>query len=238
MITIEQVSVSEQRAKDAEKERSAAADALQESPYSELAAVTLAEKAKVAAQLGASARELREEYDRQVVAERASADRGVLEKAAETQIATAARELEAARLALAKRAETAQKALVDLMDQALAYNRLVASHAEVFAEQGLTFRPGEQKQTAGGQNVEGDFVAIKGRHYALADAGGVAVWVLHRVGAARLPDLHPVAGALQFFPGCQCIEAQADSLFDGLSRPKKLDYGPTGWFSSLNLRAS
>jgi hypothetical protein len=232
MITIEQVTGVEAQAAEAEQQRGAAERALTAAPYSELAALNLTEASKKAAQLSASARELRQAYEEQVAEERAAADHESLEKAAAPLIEAARKELEAARKRLVARVDAAQKVIVELMDEAAAYNQVVAAHADALDAAGLGLKAGWQTQTGGHQRVTGPVVRIKGREYEQADPGLVVVWTTHRVGAARLPDMHPVAGALGFFAGCQAIEAQAATLFAGLATPKKVQYEPIRWLNA------
>lgn len=223
MITIDQVTVAEKQAEEATQERGAAERKLSENPYSELAALNLTEASKRAAQLGASARELRKAYEDQVEAERAAADRETLEKAAAVDIAAAGKAVESARKALVERIEDAQRALTALMDGAFTYSKVVGDHAAALEAKGLNLAGGHTVHTGGGNNLTGPILRIKGKNYVHVDAGGLAVWVTHRVGAARLPELHPAAGALQFFPGVQAVQQGAE-VFGQVAQPKKLAY--------------
>lgn len=217
MITIEQVTAEEDRAEAAGRERTEAERKLSESPYSELAALTLTEKSKSAAQLAASARELRQAYTQQMDAERAAADRGALEKDAAKQIGQAGKELDAAKGKVAAAAESAQAALVGLLDATAAYNAVVATHAAGLAAAGLDLEGG---QTGGGKRTYGPAVRVRGMWSMTADPDGVAAWVLHRVARARLPRINRLTGLLDF--SRLAMDGRPDGLCSGVSAPAKL----------------
>lgn len=224
-IKLEQVEAAEARAEEALAARAKAQGALDASPYSELRALELGQASSAAAQLAASARELREAYERQVVAERAATDRKTLEKAAAAEIEAASADVEAARLEILAKAEAAQVAVYELLDVALAYNGRVRSHAATLAAAGLGFK-GTRAETGGDETMQGALVRIKGRDYPETDVGSVAIWVTHRVGEARLPDILPIAGALKFFPGVYAVEEMARELLPELSAPKRVGWAP------------
>lgn len=222
-IKLEQVEAAETRAEAAASAREKAQAALEASPYSELRALELGQASSAAAQLAASARELREAYERQVIAERAATDRKTLEKAAAAEIEAAATDVEAARLEILSKAEVAQAAVYELLDAAMSYNARVRSHAGTLAGAGLGFK-GKRAETGGDETMQGALVRIRGRDYPEADAGGVAIWVTHRVGEARLPDILPIASALKYFPGVYAVEQMAGELLPELSAPKRVEW--------------
>lgn len=227
MITLEQVTAEEARAKAASQERAEAERKLSESPYSEQAALNLTEASKRAAQISASAREMRQAYDAQTTPAQAEAERRRMEKAAAAEIGAAGKELEERRKAMEKAAEVAQKALVELLDAAFAYNGAVGTHAKVLTAKGLGVSLlGPRPSTGGGQGLGGPVVVLDREQWTQVDAGAVAVWVVHRVGAARLPSMHPVSAHLRFFDGCAGVAARERQLFARLSKPKKIEYAP------------
>lgn len=227
MITENQIVTAETAAADAEKVRTAAQDALVQSPYSTVAAVALTEALQDEARKAANARDLRAAFVAQKAAERAAADRGTLEKQAAPLIAAAGKELESTRKALAKRAEEAQHVLADLMDSAVAYSTAVAAHSAALAAAGLDLAAGSE--TGAGSTLTGPVVLVKGRRYRQADPGGVAVWMAHRVGESRLSSTHPMVAALRFLPGRGAVQEQAEALFAGLPQPEKVEHPPVKW---------
>jgi hypothetical protein len=203
-----QVTAAEAEAAAAVRARDDAEVALTAAPYSDVAAAALTAAVQEAARKAANARELREAWEQQLAAARSAASRGELEKAAGKQITQAGREVEAAGEKVSAAATAAQAALVHLMEAAASYDGVVARHAGALAASGLDLGG----ETGGGRTLNGPAVRIRGRAYVGAEPGDVAVWVLHRVMAARLPRWNQLAGMLAFTPGRRRVECRTDGL--------------------------
>ncbi|USQ86977.1 hypothetical protein NFX46_26640 [Streptomyces phaeoluteigriseus] len=195
-ISDEQVAQAEARAAQQEQVRDDAARALEGNPLSELKALKHTEETRRAAQLRASARELRAAYDRQVEEEMRRVSRPELEKAAASEIRLAEQEMGARRKALTEAAVAAQAALVALVDAGVSYNEGLTAHVRVLAKAGLDFGGGDSGGTRSILNV--DRLKVKGQEYHPLDPGSAAVWVLRRVVEARLSRHHPMVPGLEW----------------------------------------
>jgi hypothetical protein len=217
-ITAEQVEQAEVRAAEKERERDAAARALEVSPYSELAALGLAEVSPVAAQLRASARELRAAFEEQVAAERAAADRGQLEKAAAVEIREAGRDLEERRQGLLEALAAAQGALVGLLAAGGAYNAAVEAQAKALEGVGLGFAGGE---SGGDRTVLNRYrVKVRGLVYEPVEPGLLAGWVLQRVAARFLGRFDHVAAQLEWVR--RTVENESAGLLADVPEPGRV----------------
>lgn len=214
-VTDEQVRQAEGKATKAEGDRDAAARELEASPYSEVASMKHAEASRLAAQLRASARELRETYERQVEEERRRTARPVLEKAAEAEIRAAGREMDGLRRALVETVVQAQVALVALADAGVAYNVALAGHVRALAEAGLDFSGGESGGERSLLNV--DRLKVKGQEYHPVDPGSVGAWALRRVAEARLSSYHHLVPGLEWL--WRAVNADSPDLADRVPLP-------------------
>ncbi|MEU1518301.1 hypothetical protein ABZ490_40190 [Streptomyces sp. NPDC005811] len=194
-VSEQQVVQAEARAREAAESREAAARRLEASPYSDVAALEHSEAARMAAQLQANAREMRETHAHQVEEERRRASRPELEKAAAAEIRAAGQEMDAARKALVKAAVEAQAALVVLADAGVSYNEGLARHVQVLSAAGLDFFG----ESGGERSVLGvDRLKVKGEEFHPVAPGSVAVWLVRRVVEARLSPLHHLVSALEW----------------------------------------
>jgi colicin import membrane protein len=207
-ITARQVEKAEERATEQERVRDEAAKTLENSPYSDVAAQTLAEASQVAAQLRANARELRQTFAEQVAADQSAASREEREKAAVKEIAAAGRELKAAAAAMEAAAVVAQDGLVGLMQSVESYDALLERHAGVLEAAGLDLGG----DTGGGHRLLDTMVRVGGASYVSAAPAAVLLWVAQRVAEARLPQLNPVRGALAGLAGHGAWERRDDRL--------------------------
>ncbi|MEU5097600.1 hypothetical protein [Streptomyces sp. NPDC020996] len=204
-VSEEQVRQAEVRAAEAEESRVQAARKLELSPYSDVAALEHGEASRLAAQLAANARELRQAFEEQVAEERRRSSRPELEKAA-------AGEIEAAGVALAERErgivealERAQEALVGVLAAGEAYNAVVQAQADALAGVGLDVRGGE---SGGDRTSLNRFrVKVKGRMFEELDAAALGAWVLWRVVEARAGRFHPLASGLEWTARAAALEA-------------------------------
>ncbi|MEU2584511.1 hypothetical protein ABZ612_16445 [Streptomyces avermitilis] len=199
-ITEEQVLQAEQRARGAEEERGAAVKELEANPYSDLASMKHSDAARLAAQLGQNARELRQAYAVQLEEERRRADRPALEKAAVAEIRAAGTDMAARWKAMVAAVEAAQAGLVALLDAGVAYNEAVEGHTDALGAAGLDFSGG----TSGGdRSVVGTArLKVKGQEFTPISLVETLNWVQHRVAVARLSDEHPLAASLSWQAGC------------------------------------
>jgi colicin import membrane protein len=214
-ITAEMVAAAEVEVTEAEQVRAVAEEALMESPNSTLKAQELASALRRVAQARTNARELREERERQVSAERAAATREELEKAAAKEITAAGRALKAVREELEAKAAEAQAGLVALMEAAEAHDRLVQHYAESLAAQGL----GVDGDSGGASGFEGWTVRARGAEYRTAGSGSVLACVAHRVAEARLEYPSVMVGLLEYNAGRVVPEEREDGLFGKLPAP-------------------
>lgn len=219
-ITAEMVAAAEAEVSEAERSRAVAEEALMGSPNSTLKAQELAAALKRVAQARANARELAEAYARQVAAEQAAASREELEKAAAKEIGAAGRALKAAREELEAAAEVAQRALVDLMRRAEAYDVVVDRHADVLAGRGLDLNG----ESGGGRPLSGPAVKVRGQVYQPAGSAAVLASVAYRVAEARLPYPNYLVGVLQYSVGRVVPEDRVDGLLAGLSAPERVEF--------------
>ncbi|AVH57777.1 MULTISPECIES: hypothetical protein [Streptomyces] len=219
-ITARQVEKAEERAAEQERQRDAAGERLTAAPYSEVAAQELTEASQLAAQLRASARELREKFEEQVAAERSAASREEREKAAAAEIAAAGRELKTATGKLEAAAVQAQDALVALMQEAEGYDALVERHAGVLEAAGL----GLDGETGGGHGLLDTTVRVRGVSYESLAPAGVLLWVARRVAEARLPQQNSTAAALTGLAGYGSWERRGDGLLACVPAVKAVKY--------------
>lgn len=219
-ITAEMVAAAEAEVAEAVRVRGEAEAALMEAPNSTLKAQELAGALKRVAQARANAKELAEERERQVAAERQAATREELEKAAGKEIAAAGKELKAARGRLEDAAEAAQRALVELMVQAEGYNEVVDRHAAVLSGCGLD----AAGATGAGATFAGWVVKVRGAEYETAASGAVLAQVAYRVAEARLPYPSYLTGLFQYNCGRLEPEHRGDGLLSGLSAPARAEY--------------
>lgn len=219
-ITARQVEKAEERAAEQEGVRDKAAKTLEASPYSEVAAHSLTEASQLAAQLGASARELREKFEQQAAAEQAAATREEREKAAAKEIAAAGREMKGAVGALEAAAVGAQDGLVALMEAAEAYDALVELHAGVLEAAGLDL----SGETGGGHRLLDTAVRVRGASYESTSPAAVLLWVARRVAEARLPQLNPTRGSLAALAGHGAWERRGDGLLGGVPAVKAVKH--------------
>ncbi|MET8098128.1 hypothetical protein ABZV29_16860 [Streptomyces sp. NPDC005236] len=217
-ITARQVEKAEARAAEQEQAREAAAAVLDASPYSEFAAQELTEASRMAAQLRANARELRQKFDEQTATEQAAATREEREKVAAREITAAGRELKGAGAALEAAAATAQDGLVALMVAAEAYDALVDRHAGVLEAAGL----GLDGETGGGHGLLNTTVRVRGSAYESLAPAGAMLWVADRVARARLPHMSPVRASLAGLLGYRAWEQRGDDLMSGVPKLKSV----------------
>jgi colicin import membrane protein len=219
-ITAEMVAAAEVEVTEAERARTEAEAALMESPTSTVKATELTSALRRVAQARANAAELRQAHAAQVAAERAAASREELEKAASKDIAAAGKDLKAARGQLEEAAEVAQRALVDLMRQAEAYDALVERHADVLAGRGLDL----DGESGGGRSFSGATVKARGQLFQSAGSGSALAHVAYRVAEARLPYPSTMVGLLQYNCGRLVPEDRADGLLGGLPVPERVEF--------------
>ncbi|MFE5218405.1 MULTISPECIES: hypothetical protein [unclassified Streptomyces] len=217
-ITAADVEQAESQAAAAERERVALELELKAKPFSEITGRKLTDASMQAAQLAARATTLREQHEREVAAKRES--REELEKAAAKDVVAAGKDLKAARGRLEDAAEAAQRALVELMRQAEAYDVVVGQHADVLVGRGLDLGG----ESGGGRSFDGASVKVRGTVYESAGAGAVLVHVAHRVAEARLPYPNHMVGILEYNCGRLVPEERGDGLLSGLSRVEPVVY--------------
>lgn len=219
-ITEQQVGQAEAKAAEKERERDEVAKQLEQSPYSEVAARTLAEASPLAAQLRASAREMRVAYEAQVAAEQAAADRGQLEKAAAREIRAAEQAVKASSNALAEAAVEAQKALVRLVEATAGHREVIAAHADALAGKGLDLSgegPGGQRTV-----LDEPKLRVGGAVYEQVDPGAVAAWLLRRVAEARLSHQHYLVGVLM--GAAVTVEQRAAEVVAAVPEPDRVEW--------------
>ncbi|MEU0428516.1 hypothetical protein ABZ235_33930 [Streptomyces canus] len=217
LITDEQVQKAEQMAAQQEEVRDQAAKALEREPLSELKAMKHTEETRRAAQLRASARELRQAYEKQVEEERRRADRPVLEKAAAGEIRAAGADIAARWKAVVAAVEAAQAGLVALLDAGVAYNDAIEGHAETLAAAGLDFGGGA---SGGERSVIGTArLKVKGQEFTPLSLVETLSWVQHRVALARLSGEHPLALSRSW--QADCFEREHSELAAVPSPPAK-----------------
>ncbi|SMF64575.1 hypothetical protein [Streptomyces sp. Amel2xC10] len=215
IISDEQVAQAEALAAQQEQVRDDAGRALEADPHSELKALKHTEETRRAAQLRASARELRLAWERQVEEERRRASRPELEKGAAGQIREAGRDMDARWKAVVEAVTAVQAALVVLADAGVAYEEALAGHVDVLAAAGLDFNGGD---SGGERSVLGtDRLKVKGREFCPVDVGGVAMWVLRRVVEARLSPYHPLVRGLEW--QCRGVEQAHPELAGQVKAP-------------------
>ncbi|MEV6116635.1 hypothetical protein AB0L59_30210 [Streptomyces sp. NPDC052109] len=219
-ITAEMVAAAEAEVTEAQRGRTEAEAALMESPTSTVKATELTAALRRVAQTRANAAELRQAHAEQVAAERAAASREELEKVAGKDIAAAGKELKAARVQLEAAAEAAQRALVDLMRQAEAYDVLVERHADVLVGRGLDLNG----ESGGGQSFSGAAVKVRGQLFQSAGSGAVLACLAHRVAEARLPQPNYMVGVLEYNCGRVVPEDREDGLLSGLPTVERVEF--------------
>lgn len=133
------------------------------------------------------------------------------------EIAVAGKELKAARGRLEDAAVAAQRALVELMQQAEGYDAAVAQHAGVLALLGLD----TSGASGGAETFVGAEVKVRGAAYLTAGSGSVLAHVVHRVAEARLPHPSYMVGVLEYNMGRVVPEEREDGLLSGLEAPAR-----------------
>ncbi|WP_411091367.1 hypothetical protein [Streptomyces sp. 049-1] len=193
-LTEMQVLQAEANAAEQERARDAADAELKAQPYSDMAALKLTEESRLAAQLRANAREMREAYEAQVTEERRRAERPELERAAAAGIKAARADMAERHEEFVRGLAQAQDALVGLVAVAAAYNASVEQHADALAGAGLDRRGGV---TGGERDVLGGaHLKLAGVEYRTVNEGAVPAWLLQRVVEARVSRYHHLARAL------------------------------------------
>ncbi|MFC8408545.1 hypothetical protein ACFUG9_34020 [Streptomyces griseoincarnatus] len=216
-VTEEQVQQAEARAEAAEKQQQVAASELEASPYSEMAAMKHSEASREAAQLRASAREMRAAFKVQVEEELRRASRPELERAAAAEIKAAGVELGEREGAVVEALGRAQEALVGVMVAADAYNAAVQAHADVLAAAGLDVRGGE---SGGARSVLNSCrVKVRGREYTELPPSGLTGWLVHRVVEARRSRFDDVVVLLQW--AARAAEHEASAVVGKVPAPEQ-----------------
>lgn len=226
MVEISEVQVRQAEAVAVEQERvrAEASAALEANPYSEMAALKLTEESRLAAQLRANAREMREAFEAQVAEGKRRASRPELEKAAAAEMKAAQSEMPALEKQLVEALNMAQDALVGVVSATEAYSEAVGRHADVLAAAGLNYREGE---TGGERDVLGGArLKAGGRDYVPAASGPLMSWLVLRVIEARVTQHHHLNAVLS--GTVRAAEQQVPRVVEavpapkGVSRPKPL----------------
>ncbi|MFJ7229817.1 hypothetical protein ACIQVF_09760 [Streptomyces tendae] len=217
-ITEAQVRQAEANAAEQERVRAEASAVLEANPYSDVAALKLTEESRLAAQLRANAREMREAFEAQVTEDRRRASRPELEKAAAAEMKAARSEMPALEKQLVEALKTAQDALVGVVSAAEAYSEAVGRHADVLAAAGLNYREGEtggERDVLGGARLKAD-----GRDYVPAASGPLMSWLVLRVIEARVTQHHHLNGALS--GTARAADQQVPRVVEAVPAPKQV----------------
>ncbi|MFJ3024084.1 hypothetical protein ACIPH4_24530 [Streptomyces tendae] len=213
-----QVRQAEAAAVEQERVRAEASAVLEAHPYSEMAALKLTEESRLAAQLRANAREMREAWEAQLTEEKRRASRPELEKAAAAEMRAARTEMSGLEKGLVEALKVAQEALVGVVSAGEAYTEAVGRHADVLAAAGLDYREGEtggERDVLGGARLKAD-----GREYVPVASGSLMAWLVLRVIEARVSQYHHLNGVLS--GTARAAGQQAPRAVDAVPAPRRM----------------